>query len=217
MFFQNEYEPQIIENITFKELEQRVGTTNTPYNLEDLPNRWAWFSYLKGKEAGLNDMYCVNFGYTISSFIAGMGVDAGTDVYFNLTLDDAIFDIYENCVNTANQEQWSEEKLVTEFFHMILLFYKSENGACKYEKAVFGHNIRVSSEIRSWFLSQKQSVKQTIVQLMNKTIESPHLHSTGKEENITFNFTYSEEDMWNKLPEETDTEKIEGLIDGLFS
>ena len=212
MFFEHNYQYTIIEDITFDEIEQRIGIKERTHHIQSPSERWAYFSYLKGIENGLNDIYAVNFGYTISSFITGLGVDAGTDIYFQVGIDDAIFDIYEKLYQTSKQEGWPEQKIVTEFFHTVLLFYKSDTGARKYEKTIYGHNIRVSKELREWFLSQKQSVKQTILQLIDNTIERPGIYSQGKDENITFSFTISEEDLWNKLPGETDTGKLELLI-----
>lgn len=212
MFFENNYKYTIIEDTTFDEIEQKIGITERTHLIQSNPEQWAYYAYLKGKENGLNDIYAVNFGYTISSFIAGLGIDAGTDIYFQIGIDDAIFDIYEKVYTTSKQENWSEKKLVTEFFHTVLLFYKSDNGARKYEKAIYGHNVRISPEIKEWFLSRNQSSKKTIVELINKTILPPHIGITSRDENITFQFTYSEEDMWNTLPGETDSEKLEGIL-----
>jgi hypothetical protein len=212
MFFEKEYEYTIIEDVTFNELEKRNGIQERTHPTQSNPERWSYYSYLKAKENGLNDIYAVNFGYTISSFIAGLGIDAGTDIYFQQGIDDAIFDIYEKLYSTSQNESWSEQKLVTEFFHTVLLFYKSGDGARKYEKAIYGHNIRLSTEIKDWFLQQNQSSKKTLVELMNKTILPPHMGIHAKDENVTFQFTFSEENMWNQLPGETDSEKLEGLL-----
>jgi len=214
MFFQNEYEyePNIIDKKSFDELEKKVGVHGRPYSIESLPDRWAYFSYLKGLEHGLSEMYSINFGYTISSFIADMGVDAGTDIYFRVGMDDAIFDLYEECNRLASKEEWNDEEVIQEFFHCVLLFYKSPEGACKYEKAAFHHNIRVGSKTKTWFLSKKQSSKQTINDLMKRTIPCPQIKDNGKNENITFKFTFSEEERWNNLPGESDTEKLNSLL-----
>ena len=212
IFFDNDYEPGIIDETSIDDLEMKVGVLARPYPLEDLPNRWAYFSYLKGLENGLSEMYSINFGYIISSFISGMGVDAGTDIYFRMGIDEAVFDIYEDCNKLSKKEGWTEEKLVTEFFHTVLLFYKSPEGACKYEKAAFHHNIRVGSKTKTWFLSRKQSSKQTLNELMNQTIPCPQIKDNGKKENITFKFTYSEEESWNKLEGENDSDKLRSLL-----
>lgn len=212
LFFKKDYDTNIIEEISLNDLESRLNIEERLYPINTNPEKWAYFSYLKGIETGLNYMYAVNFGYILSSFIAGMGVDAGTDMYFKLGIDDAIFDLFDECNLVAYKEGWTEEQTVQEFFHRVLLFYKSPGGACKYEKAVFNHNVRVGTKTKEWFLSQKQSSKQTLNNLIEDVISCPGITDTGKEENITFKFTYSEEELWNKLDGETDTEKLRGLL-----
>ena len=212
MFFDNDYEPTIIENISFDELELKLGIFARPYPLDVLPQKWAWFAYLKAKQLGLSDLYCVSCGYYASSFIAGMGVDAGTDIYFNMRLDEAVFDIYEKVYQNCKKEGWSEEQCVIEFFNSLLLFYKSPEGAVRYEKAVFGHNIRVSSDVKAWFVQRKQSNKQTLIELLEHTLEAPKVWGAGKDKNLSFKFTYSEEEKWVQLPGENDAEKLKHLL-----
>ena len=144
--------------------------------------------------------------------MAGLGVDAGTDIYFKLGIDEQIFDIYEESRSIAKQSGWTEKELAIEFFHAVLLFYMSPHGAMKYEKAIFQHNIRVGSTTKKWFLSKNQSSKKTLVELMRGKTKSPEISDKGTEENLTFKFTYSEEEMWNDIDGESDTEKIKRLL-----
>ena len=212
-FFEETYEPQIIENISFNDLELRLNVIARHLPLDSLPNRWAYFAYLKGLEKGLTHMYSINFGYMISSFMAGLGVDAGTDIYFKLGIDEQIFDIYEESRSIAKQSGWTEKELAIEFFHAVLLFYMSPHGAMKYEKAIFQHNIRVGSTTKKWFLSRNQSSKKTIVELMRGKTKSPEIRDKGTDENLTFKFTYSEEEMWNDIEGEDDSSKLASLVE----
>lgn len=194
MFFDKQYDTTIIDNTTINE--------------KYLPERWAKFAYTKGIENGLSEMYSVNFGYNISSFIAGMGVDAGTDVYFKLDLDDAIFDIYEDCKNSSSDDV----ECLKQFFNKLLEFYKADDGICLYEKAVFHHNVRVSCELKKWFEQQGQSAKKTIFQLLDNSIEKPCVTSSGKDCNLTFKLTYSEQECWNGIPGVDGPSKIHHLL-----
>lgn len=209
MFFDKEYQPNIIEDITIDELEERVGVTDRPYSLDMPCNQWAWFSYLKGKEAGLNDMYCVNFGYYTSSFIAGMGVDAGTDIYFKESWDNKVFDLYEDCRNNTEKE----EDCVKQFWHRLLNMYHGKDGAFEHEKAVFQHNIRVTPEVKEYFDQCITTTVGTILGFVRKPHSIPR--GTGKKtKNLNFQFTYTQEWFWEGLPGDNDSEKLEGLIHG---
>lgn len=206
LFFDNDYEPSVIDETSIDDLEMKVGVQGRPYSIESLPDRWAYFAYLKGLENGLSEMYSINFGYTISSFMAGLGVDAGTDVYFTMKVDDIIFNIYENCKNNYSEDK----ECAKQFFNIVLEWYKSSEGICKYEKAVFHHNIRISCELKNWFENQEQPVRKTIKELMNNQIHTPH--EDGRREcNLTFKLSYSEEEMWNKI-EGNDVEKLASLL-----
>jgi hypothetical protein len=153
-------------------------------------------------------MYSINFGSIISTFIAGMGVDAGTDVYFRLESDDAIFDIYEEC----RKSYPDDEECVKQFFNKVLSFYKDEDGICKYEKTVFPHNIRISCELNQWFESQRGSKKEILMKLMNDVIPKPDIQFTGKDCNLTFKLTYTEQEYWNSLPGDDDPSKLQSLL-----
>lgn len=205
MFFDKQYNTTIIENITIEKLEEKTKKSR-PYNHEDPADTWAYFSYLKGVEAGLSEMYAVNFGSIISSFVAGMGVDAGTDIYFKLDIDNEIFNIYEECKKT-NQK---ETKQLKQFFNKVLQFYQSPQGACKYEKAIFQHNIRVGNKLKQWFKEQGTTTN-TITKLMNNEITNKPSWQKG-DENINFYLTYTNEEKWTQIEGDNDPAKIRTIL-----
>jgi hypothetical protein len=209
MFFDKDYEPEIVLDDKIERLEEDLEIGERILNPSSLPERWAYFSYLKGLEAGLNDMYSVNFGYTISSFIAGMGVDAGTDVYFKIGMDEAIFDIYEE----VRKQYENEENVVKQFFNKVLEWYKSEDGACNYEKAVYLHNVSCPSQVREYVKENNLTMKKFIIRLLEGTVKAPTINAEN-DDTISFRLTYSEEEKWVRLEGDDDPSKLRNLIQG---
>jgi hypothetical protein len=209
MFFDKDYEPEIVLDDKIERLEEDLEIGERILNPSSLPERWAYFSYLKGLEAGLNDMYSVNFGYTISSFIAGMGVDAGTDVYFKIGMDEAIFDIYEE----VRKQYENEENVVKQFFNKVLEWYKSEDGACNYEKAVYLHNVSCPSQVREYVKENNLTMKKFIIRLLEGTVKAPTINAEN-DDTISFRLTYSEEEKWVRLEGDDDPSKLQNLIQG---
>lgn len=214
MFFDEDYEPSIIDNKSIDELEMEQGILVRVINPTNLAERWAYFSYLKGLEAGLSDMYAVNFGSIISSFIGGMGVDAGTDLYFTLRMEDKIFDIYEDCRKTYNDEV----DVVKNFFNNVLEFYKSPEGACTYEKAVFQHNITIPVTLRDWIEREGMTIKEFVLYLMDKKntlllgeLDIPPWEN-GNNTQISFKLTFSQEEMWVVLESDDDPSRLRELM-----
>ena len=208
MFFDEDYEPEMVLNDRIERLEEDLELGERILNPTSLPERWAYFSYLKGLEEGLSEMYSINFGYYISSFIAGMGIDAGTDVYFKINIDDKVFDIF---YETINKQYPKKEEIVKEFFNKLLEFYKSPQGAVTYEKAVFLHNVSCSSELKQYLKERDMSAKQFILSLLQENPKHPQF-SNNKEETISFKLTYTQESVWNQIRGDTDPEKIQHLV-----
>lgn len=205
MFFEN-IDISVMDQ-SIKELEKECGIETTiPTSLSE---EWATYAYLTGKNNGLNDMYCINFGYYISTFLGGMGVDAGTDIYFKLELDDYIFNLYEETQSTS----LTNEEKAKQFFNTLLDFYSSEN-ILKYEKVIFTHNHRIPSEVKTWFKKQEQPIKKTLLDLMRGKISCPHIWGDSHSENLSFKLTFSEQEEWNKIGGENNYEKLRRLLYG---
>lgn len=206
MFFE-EYTYLIIDGRTITEIEEKVGLNQATRHLplDSKPNQWAYYAYLRGMEAGLEDMYAINFGSIISSFCAGLGVDAGTDIYFQEKMDDTIFQIYEQAYNNKG----NDGERVKQFFNEALQFYLSDDGACKYERAVFFHKIRVPCKLKQQ-LQKQGTIKEGILSLMDGTT-LPHDYSTGEKCDITFKLTYTQETRWISQGN-TDSERLQKLI-----
>ena len=206
-FFDEDYEYTILENKPLDEIEQE--TTNAVANLpDDRSGRWAKYAYLKGMQAGLNPIYATNFGYNITSIVAEMGIDAGTDIYFKLEMYDKIFDIFER----IKKEYDDEQEIIKHFFNETLEFYKNE--AKKYEKNVYRFSLRLSANDMEVLRQTAPTIKEAIFKLIAEKEIDPDT-KVGYEEltnRVDINLTWSEYEIFDDLEGDTPGEKVRLLI-----
>lgn len=138
MFWKKEDEYTIIDNVGLEELEEFLHTNHIYLNLDSCAERWAAFSNYYGRKHGLNELEAASFSSIISTFMAGMGVSAGTDAYFNEeAIESKVIDLYNQLPKDV--DEISRKKLL---FRQVFDLYK--NDIVKYELKNRRIEVRVS-------------------------------------------------------------------------
>lgn len=137
MFWEKEDEYKIIEDVSVSELEKFLTENHIYLNLDGAAERWAAFSNYYGRKHGLNELEAASFSSIISTFMAGMGVSAGTDAYFNEeAIESKVIDLYNQLPET---DEISRKKFL---FRQVFDLYK--NNLEKYELKNRRIEVRVS-------------------------------------------------------------------------
>lgn len=137
MFWKKEDEYTIINNVGLEELEKFLHTNHIYLNLDGCAERWAAFSNYYGRKHGLNELEAASFSSIISIFMAGMGVSAGTDAYFNEeAIENKVIDLYNQLPET---DEISRKRML---FRQVFDLYK--NDIAKYELKNRRIEVRVS-------------------------------------------------------------------------
>lgn len=146
MFWEKEDEYKIIEDVSVSELEKFLTENHIYLNLDSCAERWAAFSNYYGRKHGLNPFESASFSSIISTFMAGMGVSAGTDVYFNEeAIENKVIDLYNQLPEDA--DEISRKKIL---FMQVFDLYK--NDIEKYELKNRRIEVRVSEREYQKFL-----------------------------------------------------------------
>lgn len=146
MFWEKEDEYKIIEDVSVSELEKFLTENHIYLDLMGAAERWAAFSNYYGKKRGLNPFESASFSSIISTFMAGMGVSAGTDAYFNEeAIENKVIDLYNQLPETA--DEISRKRML---FSQVFDLYK--NDIEKYELKNRRIEVRVSEREYQKFL-----------------------------------------------------------------
>lgn len=146
MFWKTEHEYNIIENVSVEELREFLTENHIYLNLEGCAERWAAFSNYYGRKHGLNELEAASFSSIISTFMAGMGVSAGTEAYFNEeAIEGKVIDLYNQLPETA--DEISRKRML---FSQVFDLYK--NDIAKYELKNRRIEVRVSEREYRKFL-----------------------------------------------------------------
>lgn len=146
MFWEKEDEYKIIEDVSVSELEKFLTENHIYLDLNGVAERWAAFSNYYGRKHGLNELESASFSSIISTFMAGMGVSAGTDAYFNEeAIENKVIDLYNQLPEDANEI--SRKKIL---FSQVFDLYK--NDIEKYELKNRRIEVRVSEREYQKFL-----------------------------------------------------------------
>lgn len=138
MFWEKEDEYKIIEDVSVEELEKFLTENHIYLNLDGAAERWAAFSNYYGRKHGLNELEAASFSSIISTFMAGMGVSAGTEAYFNEeAIEGKVIDLYNQLPETA--DEISRKRML---FSQVFDLYK--NDIAKYELKNRRIEVRVS-------------------------------------------------------------------------
>lgn len=145
MFWEKEEEYKIIEDVSVSELEKFITENHIYLNLNGCAERWAAFSNYYGRKHGLNELESASFSSIISTFMTGMGVSAGTDVYFNEeAIENKVIDLYNQLPET---DEISRKRML---FRQVFDLYK--NDIEKYELKNRRIEVRVSEREYQKFL-----------------------------------------------------------------
>lgn len=121
MFWKKEDEYTIIEQVSVSELEEFLTENHIYLNPDGCAERWAAFSNYYGRKHGLNDLESASFSSIISTFMAGMGVSAGTDVYFNEeAIENKAIEYYNGVQALHDYSELEKKKLL---FKLIFSIY----------------------------------------------------------------------------------------------
>lgn len=146
MFWEKEHEYKIIENVSVEELREFLTENHIYLNLDGCAERWAAFSNYYGRKHGLNPFESASFSSIISTFMAGMGVSAGTDAYFNEeAIENKVIDLYNQLPETA--DEISRKRML---FRQVFDLYK--NDIAKYELKNRRIEVRVTDRQYQKFL-----------------------------------------------------------------
>lgn len=121
MFWEKEEEYKIIEDVSVSELEKFLTENHIYLNLDGCAERWAAFSNYYGRKHGLNELEAASFSSIISTFMAGMGVSAGTDAYFNEeAIENKAIEYYNGVQALDKYSEVAKKKLL---FKLIFSIY----------------------------------------------------------------------------------------------
>lgn len=138
MFWEKEEEYKIIEDVSVSELEKFLTENHIYLDLNGVAEKWAAFSNYYGRKHGLNPFESASFSSIISLFMAGMGVSAGTEAYFNEeAIENKVIDLYNQLPETA--DEISRKRML---FSQVFDLYK--NDIEKYELKNRRIEVRVS-------------------------------------------------------------------------
>lgn len=147
MFWEKEDEYKIIiEDVSVEELEEFLTENHIYLSLDGAAERWAAFSNYYGRKHGLNELEAASFSSIISNFMAGMGVSASTDAYFNEeAIENKVINLYNQLPRDV--DEISRKKLL---FRQVFDLYK--NDIEKYELKNRRIEVRVSEREYQKFL-----------------------------------------------------------------
>lgn len=125
IFFTENYEPNIIIPTTSEKTVQRwCDTHNVVINVRsDLSTYWTGFSNMYGQLNGLSYIEAGSFSYMVSTFLTGMGVSCGTDIYFREDdIEYHLLGVYDK----LKEEEDDEEELAKKMFFAIFDLYRND-------------------------------------------------------------------------------------------
>ena len=165
MFWKKEDEYNIIEDVSVEELEEFLTENHIYLNLDGCAERWAAFSNYYGRKHGLNPFESASFSSIISTFMAGMGVSAGTEAYFNEeAIEGKVIGLYNRLPEDA--DEISRKRML---FRQVFDLYK--NDIAKYELKNRRIEVRVSEREYQKFIGLPgDSKSKKFRKLLNKAI-----------------------------------------------
>ncbi len=121
LFFKREYGPSIIHEYDLMELKKFLKDNQIYLEINDQPSLWAGFSQWFGRTHGLNELESASFSSIVSTFLSGLCVSCGTEMYFyEERIENRVIDYY----NSQNFE--NEKEQVKDLFYFIFNIYKNE-------------------------------------------------------------------------------------------
>ena len=170
-----------------------------------------WFNliHILAKRYDICEVYEACLIYYVTSYFTDNGISAGVeDKYFKQLLGKHIFELYMDA-----REYADDEVVQKRIFLKALLELFTTDEIEEYEKHIFLHNIRVSSDIKEWF-GEFDNNRKTVMGLVSGDIERPHLNMNVQPLPciISFVLSYSEEEKWNALSDINDGDRLRELL-----
>ena len=131
MFWEKEYLPAVVGcESNDEELQQFLNEVGIGFQIIDNPTRWAAYAQYYARENGFGMIKSTSFAYMCSLFFGGMGISAGTEMYFKEEqIEYAIIDALNN-IKSIND--LSEEKKVKMTFDFIFNLYSVDISQYEY-------------------------------------------------------------------------------------
>lgn len=164
MFWKNEYSYQIIDdNVTDENLRVCLKENGINLDLVDNSTRWCAFAQYYGLKNGFDLIKSTSFSYIVSLFMAGMGVSAGTEMYFKE--EQLELDLIDS-LNLIKSESSEEEEQVQNMFFKIFKLYSED--IAKYEYATQSLSLKLTpSEMEKFQSVEGEGNKNKFKYLLN--------------------------------------------------
>ena len=164
MFWKNEYTYQIIDdNVTDEILKECLKENGINLDIVDNSTRWCAFAQYYALNKGFGIVKSTSFSYIVSLFMAGMGVSAGTEMYFKE--DQLEVDLVDS-LNLIKSEYSDEEEQVKSMFFKIFKVYSED--IAKYEFATQSLSLKLTpSEMEKFQSVEGEGNKDKFKYLLN--------------------------------------------------
>lgn len=161
MFFKDNYEYTIIEDISLEELETEG------LDLEfDSSNRWAAYAIYRGKKEGLTTTAQMSMASIVSGFMGGLVVSASTDKYYK---EEKIDHVVIDELNRLQGTDLNETEKVKALFDFILNLYK--NNIMDYERKIHRINPRLTQSEYDQFMKIEGDTASEKIKTMLKNVK----------------------------------------------
>ena len=164
MFWSKEYNYQIIDdNVTDEILKECLKENGINLDLVDNSTRWCAFAQYYALNHGFGIVKSTSFSYMISLFMTGMGVSAGTEIYFKE--DQLELDLVDS-LNLIKSETSDEEEQAKSMFFKIFKVYDED--IVRYEFATQSLSLKLTpSEMEKFQSVEGQTNKDKFKYLLN--------------------------------------------------
>jgi len=165
MFWKNEYDYSIInESVTDEILNEFLKENGISLQIVDNSTRWCAFAQCYAHEHSFDVVKATSFAYMVSLFMTGMGISAGTEMYFKE--EQLEYDLLEK-LNEIKSNESSEEIQVKEMFKCIFLTYQRD--ISKYEYSTERLSLRLTpSEMEKFQHVNGKNNKEKFKRLLNE-------------------------------------------------
>lgn len=123
MFWEKEYTPSVVGcELSDEELQQFLNENDIRLEIVDNSTHWCAFAQYYALNHNFDVIKATSFSYMVSLFMTGMGVSAGTEMYFKEKQIE--LDLVDR-LNEIKSENLSEERKVRKMFNYIYWTYRN--------------------------------------------------------------------------------------------
>ena len=165
MFWENEYKPGIIGcGLNDGELQEFVKENELGFKIVDNSTRWCAFAQYYAHEHEFDVVKATSFAYMISLFMSGMGISAGTEMYFKE--EQLEYDLIDY-MNEIKSKISNESEQVQNMFNHIFEVYS--NHISDYEYATERLSFKLTpSEMEKFQSIEGKNNKEKFKKLLEK-------------------------------------------------